>query len=178
MVERTYVIPLRKEWLKVPKYKRAKKAIIGLRRFLTRHFRVRDENIKVGKALNEEIWKHGIRNPPSKVKVDAIKDDKGIVTAELFGHKFAGEAEAEPKKEKPKAVKKEEPKREDKPAQKAEVKQEQPKTAAKPKKEKSVEEKVKDVAKQKNKDPAVKKGEAKIKAELEKLEKQTAQVAA
>ncbi len=176
MVERTYVIPLRKEWLKVPKYKRAKKAVIGLRRFLTRHFRVRDENIKVGKALNEEIWKHGIRNPPSKVKVDAIKDDKGIVTVELFGHKFAGEAEQ--KKEKPKAVKKEEPKREDKPAQKAEVKQEQPKTAAKPKKEKSVEEKVKEVAKQKNKDPAIKKGEEKIKAELEKLEKQTTQATA
>ncbi|MBI5065921.1 50S ribosomal protein L31e [Candidatus Woesearchaeota archaeon] len=175
MVERTYVIPLRKEWLKVPKYKRAKKAVIGLRRFLTRHFRVRDENIKVGKALNEEIWKHGIRNPPSKVKVDAVKDDKGIVTAELFGQKFTTEAKAEPKKEKPK---KEEHKKEDKPAQKAEVKKEEPKIAAKPKKEKSVEEKVKDVAKQKNKDPAVKKGEAKIKAELEKLEKQTAQVAA
>jgi ribosomal protein L31E len=43
------------------------------------------ENIKLGKYLNLELWKHGIKNPPSRVKVNVTKDDKGVVTAELFG---------------------------------------------------------------------------------------------
>ena len=36
-IERTYNVPLRREWLKSPKYKRSKKAITGLRIFLIRH---------------------------------------------------------------------------------------------------------------------------------------------
>ncbi len=184
MTERTYVIPLRKEWLKVSRYKRAKRAVTGVRRFLKRHFRVPVENVKVGKSLNEEIWKHGIRNPPSKVKVTAVKDAEGIVRAELFGHKFEQPKEEvkveKPKKEEPK---KEEPKTEKKQVKKETVKEEKakeekPKMPKPKKEEKSVEEKVKDVVKQKNKDPTVKKGEAKIQAELNKLEQQTAQVSA
>ena len=37
VLERTYNVPLRKEWLKVPKYKRAKKAVTALRQFLVKH---------------------------------------------------------------------------------------------------------------------------------------------
>ncbi|MBI4919238.1 50S ribosomal protein L31e [archaeon] len=179
MTERTYVIPLRKEWLKVSRYKRAKRAVTGVRRFLKRHFRVPVENVKVGKSLNEEIWKHGIRNPPSRVKVTAVKDAEGVVRAELFGHKFEQpkeEAKAEkPKKEEPR---KEEPKAEKKPVKKETAAEEKPKAAKPKKEEKSVEEKVKEVVKQKNKDPAVKKGEAKIQAELNKLDQQTVQASA
>lgn len=85
-MERTYVIPLRREFRKVPKYKRAKKAVTGVKDFLTRHMKPGpDTKPKLGKYLNLELWKHGIRNPPPRVKVTATKDDKGQVWAELFG---------------------------------------------------------------------------------------------
>lgn len=81
-IQRTYNVPLRKEWLKVPKYKRAKKAITGLKIFLTRHMKC--ENLIIGKHLNEAIWKHGIKNPPHHIKVDVLKEDD-LVVAELSG---------------------------------------------------------------------------------------------
>jgi len=82
-LERLYNIPLRKEFLKAPKYKRAAKAIRAIRAFIVRHMKAEPENIRIGKWLNEEIWHHGVKNPPHHIKVKAIKDDKNIVTVEL-----------------------------------------------------------------------------------------------
>lgn len=98
-LERVYTIPIAKEWLKVPVYKRAKKSVIGVRNFLTRH--MKSEDIRLGKALNEAIWVHGMKNPPRKIKVNVTKDDKGVVRAELFGIALEQKAEAkEARKEK------------------------------------------------------------------------------
>jgi len=85
-MERTYIIPLRRDVNKSPKYKRAKKAVNTVRRFLVKH--MKSEDVKLGDMLNKNLWKNGIENPPGKVKVTVTKDDKGIVKAELFGHKF------------------------------------------------------------------------------------------
>ncbi len=82
-LERTYNVPLRKEFRKVPRWRRTKKAVDALRQFLVRH--MKSENVKLGKELNEELWKHGIRNPPHHIKVNVTKDEKGEVKAELFG---------------------------------------------------------------------------------------------
>jgi len=86
-LERTYTIPLRREWLKSVKYKRAKKAVRAIKEFLVRHMKTGVENVKLGTQLNIELWKHGIKNPPSRIKVNVTKDDKGMVRAELFGAK-------------------------------------------------------------------------------------------
>jgi len=59
VVEREYNVPLRKEWLKVPRYKRAKKAVTALRQFLVRH--MKSDKIHIGTFLNEELWKKEIR---------------------------------------------------------------------------------------------------------------------
>lgn len=83
ILEREYIIPLRSEWLKAPKHKRAKKAIRAVREFLARHMRAEFENIKVGRWLNRQIWERGIRKPIAKVKVKVSKDEKGIVRAEI-----------------------------------------------------------------------------------------------
>ncbi len=83
VLERTYIVPLRREWLKVPKYKRAKKAATALRQFAAKHMKA--EIVKIGKYINLELWKHGIKNPPHKVKVICTKDDKGIVFVEMVG---------------------------------------------------------------------------------------------
>ena len=105
--ERIYTIPLRKEFLKAPSYKRSKKAISTIRSFLIRHMKA--EDVKIGKYLNLEIFKHGRKNPPPRIKVKAIKDkikvkdkDVEIVKVELINAPI--EAKEEPKKE----VKKEE----------------------------------------------------------------------
>lgn len=70
-LERNYVIPLRKELLKVPLYRRAKKAINTIRSFLTRHMKVDD--VRIGGYLNREIHARGRKHPPSKVSVKVIK---------------------------------------------------------------------------------------------------------
>ena len=84
--ERTYVIPLRREFQKSPKYKRAKKATIAVKEFLSKHMKA--DKIKIGNKLNLKIWENGIKNPPHKLKVSVIKEDDGTVKAELFGHKY------------------------------------------------------------------------------------------
>jgi len=92
-LEREYVIPLRCEWKKVPRYRRAEKAIKAIREFLVRHMKIRDRDLKkirIDKYLNEEIWFRGIKKPPAKIKVKAIKetdsDGKEIVRVELINY--------------------------------------------------------------------------------------------
>src|SRR3989344_5399154 len=94
-IERTYTIPLRKEFNKTPRWKKTKKAVSAVKQFLMKH--MKSEDIKLGRALNENLWKHGIRNPPHKIKVSVTRDDKGTVRAELFGVK-AEETKKETKK--------------------------------------------------------------------------------
>ncbi|MFC1754659.1 50S ribosomal protein L31e, partial [Thermoproteota archaeon] len=85
-LERTYNIPLRKEFRKVPKYKRAKKAMTAVREFLVKH--MKSEEVLIGQEINMELWKDGIKRPPHHVKVTAIKDSEGVVRAELAGHDY------------------------------------------------------------------------------------------
>src|SRR3989344_152355 len=75
--EREYIIPLSEKFRKVPRYKRANKAIRTIKEFLVRHMKIRSrelKNIKVDKFLNEVIWARGIKNPPFKIKVKALKE--------------------------------------------------------------------------------------------------------
>lgn len=83
-IERQYTIPLRREWLKVPKHKRANKAIKAIIQFLVRHMKADEENIRIGRWMNEEVWHRGMKYPPHKIRVNVSKDDKGIVRVELI----------------------------------------------------------------------------------------------
>ncbi|MDO8656399.1 MAG: 50S ribosomal protein L31e [Nanoarchaeota archaeon] len=94
VLERTYNVPLRREYQKAPRWKRTEKAVVGLRQFLGKH--MKSEKVLLSTTLNNLLWKHGIKNPPHHVKVTAVKDKEGVVHAELFGVK----------KEEPKATKK------------------------------------------------------------------------
>jgi type III secretory pathway component EscV len=49
---------------------------------------MKSDDVKIGKNLNDHVWKHGIRNPPSKVTVSATKDDEGVVRVELEGESY------------------------------------------------------------------------------------------
>ena len=116
VLERTYVIPLRRETLKVPNFKKANKAVRAIKQFISKH--MKSENVAVGKYLNLYVWKHGAKNPPHKVQVTASKDDKGKVFVEIIG------APKEKPKEEKKPAKKEEKAKEEKPEDKIEKKME------------------------------------------------------
>jgi len=164
ILEREYNIPLRKEWLKVPRYRRAKKAIKAIREFLARHMRADFEKIKVGRWLNEEMWKHGIKRPPHHIKIKATKDDEGIVKVELT--KLPKEALEEAKREeKAKEEKKGKEKKEGE-KEKAEEKKEEEKAEEKEKVEEEKEEKEK-----KEKEKILRKEITKIKHEVVKPKK-------
>lgn len=88
-VEREFIIPLRKRFNVVPRYRKTNKAIKAIKEFLVRHMKVYDRDlnkIKIDKYLNEQVWSRGIKNPPSKIKVKAIKDKDGIVRVELVDY--------------------------------------------------------------------------------------------
>lgn len=148
-LERTYIIPLRRGWLKAPRYRRAKKAVNTIKEFLVRH--MKSEDVRLMPDLNLEVWKHGMKNPPSRVKVNVSKDDKGVVKAQLFGVQMVQEIKEEKKSMVKKIAEKVTGKKEEvKPATTEVPKVEAPKTAAA---EKPVAPKVEK--------PAVKKVEAK-----------------
>jgi len=115
---------------------------------------MKGEDVKLGTNLNLEVWKHGIKNPPSKIKVNVLKDDKGVIRAEIPGFPIIQEKKEVEKKslmkkltekvtkpgakkveEKPE-VKTEEPKVEKKVEEKKEVKTEEPKVEKKVKEKK------------------------------------------
>ncbi len=84
-IEREYIINLRDKWKNVPRYKRANKAIKAIKQFIARHMKIYDRDlkkVKVDKYLNEIIWLRGIKKPPTKIKVKAIKNDKEIIKVE------------------------------------------------------------------------------------------------
>lgn len=93
--EKTFVIPLRKEFLKKPKYKRAKKAVSAVKTYIIKHMKVKE--VKIGKHLNEKLWERGKKNPPPKIKVKSIIEDD-YARVELPEFEFEKKKE-EPKKE-------------------------------------------------------------------------------
>lgn len=82
VLERNYVIPLRKATIKTARWRRAKKAMITIRSFMKRHMKA--EVVKLGHELNELIWERGGKRVPSKVSVIAKKKD-GVVKVNIVG---------------------------------------------------------------------------------------------
>jgi len=84
-LEREYVINVRRQVMKCPIYRRAKKAILTIKEFLAKHMHVENRDVrkvKIDKWLNQEMWFRGIKKPLMRVKVKAKKIN-GIVYAEL-----------------------------------------------------------------------------------------------
>jgi large subunit ribosomal protein L31e len=85
IIEREYVISLRKKCNIVPRYKKTNKAVKTIKEFIARHMKIRDRDlkkIKIDKYLNEFLWDRGIKNPPLKIKVRAKKENE-VVRVEL-----------------------------------------------------------------------------------------------
>lgn len=79
--EREYIIPLRRKLRNTPRYKKTSKAIRSIKEFLARHMKVRDRDLKKIKLdiyLNEFVWARGIKKPPAKIKVKAVKEGENV----------------------------------------------------------------------------------------------------
>jgi large subunit ribosomal protein L31e len=79
--EREYVINLRREWLRVPQYERTGRAVKAIKKFIAKHMKVADRDVKKVKLdiyFNNELWFKGRANPPAKIKVKAIRDGENI----------------------------------------------------------------------------------------------------
>ncbi len=84
-IEREYIIPLREKGRPVPRYKKTPKAVKTVKEFLVRHMKIRDRDlnkIKIDRFVNEALWFRGIKNPPHKIKIKAIKQGD-VVRVEL-----------------------------------------------------------------------------------------------
>ena len=77
---RTYNVPLGVVY-EAPPYRRAKKAVIVIRDFATRHMKARQVSIDVG--VNELIWARGIRHPPRRITLEMERDEDGVVKVRL-----------------------------------------------------------------------------------------------
>jgi|SRR3989344_2173678 len=81
IIEREYIIPLRRAWMNVPRYERTGKAIKEIKKFLAKHMKVENrdvDKVKLDVHFNNEIWFRGMQSPPGRVKVK-VKKENGIV---------------------------------------------------------------------------------------------------
>lgn len=94
--EKIFIVNLRKEIMKAPMHRRAKKAVNAMKEYIAKHMKTKD--VRMGMSLNLKMWSRGIQNPPTKLKISVTKDDKGVATAELFGAKVEKKVEAKEEK--------------------------------------------------------------------------------
>ena len=78
--EKLFTIPLRREFIRVPKWRRSKRAVDAVRKFVLRYAKAKE--VKIGRWLNLELWVKGAKNPPARVYVKITKD-KDIARVEL-----------------------------------------------------------------------------------------------
>jgi len=75
--EKIIPINLHRAW-NAPRTKRAEKAVRVLRELVKHHMKVDD--VTISNDVNELVWARGIKKPPRKIEVRAVKDKEGKVT--------------------------------------------------------------------------------------------------
>lgn len=83
-MERIYTINLRRGFIKAPRWKKTPRAVKEVKLFITKHLKTSVEKVKLSTKLNNYLWANGMKNPPPRVRVKAVKDDKGVVFVDLF----------------------------------------------------------------------------------------------
>jgi large subunit ribosomal protein L31e len=117
-IEKIYVIPLKKKGFKSSVA--APIAVKRVRQFLTKHMKVKTEDIWMDDSLNNALWTHGKYRMSSKIRVKAVKFDDGVVEVylpELEFKKSRRELLKEEKEKKEPILIKEEPEPEEEPGE-------------------------------------------------------------
>ena len=81
-IERIMVVPLRKAKM-APRTRRTNRAVKEVRIFIARHMKTNEDKVWIDATVNEKLWQNGIRNPPSRISVKAVKYDDGLVEVSL-----------------------------------------------------------------------------------------------
>ncbi len=89
-LERVFTIPLTVT-KQIPRTKRAPRAMKEIKDYVIQHMADRSSEGEEGKKrevwidnkVNERIWSEGIENPPSKVRVKAIRFEDGLIEVSL-----------------------------------------------------------------------------------------------
>jgi large subunit ribosomal protein L31e len=79
--QRIMTIGLRGALEKGPRYKRAAYASKFVRSFVKKHMKAKD--VRIETAVNDMLFKNGMKNPPSKIRVSCSKDDKNVVRVSI-----------------------------------------------------------------------------------------------
>ncbi|MDD5253531.1 MAG: hypothetical protein PHG05_00300 [Candidatus Nanoarchaeia archaeon] len=98
-LKRDYIINLRREINKVPRYKRTSKAVKALKVFVKQHMKV--DEVKILLELNNHIFQNGRKNPPHKYEITCLKiedKDRSVARVNLKGLKVEPEIKKEEKK--------------------------------------------------------------------------------
>jgi large subunit ribosomal protein L31e len=73
MIEEKYLtLNLRKLVVKKQNWRRSEAAVFILKRLLKKHLKT--DKIKISQALNNLIWKRGIKRPKTKIRIKAVKE--------------------------------------------------------------------------------------------------------
>ncbi len=88
-LERVFNVPLTIT-KRVPRTKRAPRAIKEIKEYVRQHMTDKsaskeelEKEVWIDYRLNEVIWARGIENPPSKVRVKAIRFEDGLIEVSL-----------------------------------------------------------------------------------------------
>lgn len=109
--------------MRVPQYKKARKAMMTVKEFIAQHMKVKNrnlDNVKLDVYLNNEIWFRGAYSPPSRIKVKAVKDGDIVRVGFVEIPKHVKFAQAKNERFHKKSEKKETPKTEEKKEEKTE----------------------------------------------------------
>ncbi|MCL6088975.1 MAG: 50S ribosomal protein L31e [Candidatus Marsarchaeota archaeon] len=123
-LERIYTVPFGKayDYLRTRRTRRAMKL---LRAFLSRHFKVKDEAVRISQGVNDAMWRDGIQKPPRSLKIRGVFED-GKLTAWMIGEEEKVKKAMDEKKAAEEKMKKEreaKAKKEAKPEKKEEKKE-------------------------------------------------------
>ncbi len=80
--QKIMTVHLRKAIEGVPRYKKASAAVKFLSKFVKKQLKAKE--VKIAIPLNEELFKNGMQNPPVKIRVVCIKDDKNTVKVDVI----------------------------------------------------------------------------------------------
>jgi large subunit ribosomal protein L31e len=76
--ERVISLRLRKAIEGGPNYERARRAVKYIRKYVSKHFHVEPSQVKISNEVNEQIWLHGGKNPPIKIRIVCVKKDNKV----------------------------------------------------------------------------------------------------
>lgn len=83
MAEQILILNLRRGFIKVPTWRKSKRAMDEIRKQIAHYTKAKE--VTLSKYINEYVWAHGAKNPPPKIKLKLdVNKEKKTAKAELF----------------------------------------------------------------------------------------------